>query len=82
MIIKLKKSRKIREPVPIIHAPSVFFRIDLMTIKNDDTTALIMKPISKYSEKLSLKKISEMTEAIKSTVENQKYFLIGLLKSE
>lgn len=82
MIINPKKTRNIRDPVPMIQAPSIFFRIDLMTIKKDATTVLIMKLKSKYSVKSFFRKDNAMSNAIKIIVENQKYFVTGLLKRE
>ena len=82
IIINPKKSKNIRDPVPIIHAPSIFFRMDLITIKKEATTVLIMKLKSKYSVKSLLLNVNEISTAIKIKVENQKYFVTGLLKSE
>lgn len=82
MIINPKKSRKIRDPVPMIQAPSIFFRMDLMTIKKEATTVLIMKLKSKYSVKSLFRKHNAISKAAKIKVENQKYFVTGLLKRE
>src|ERR1035437_5126774 len=80
--IKIKKQS---EPVPIIHAPFTFRIIALTTMEKDAHTVLIIKLKSNINEKLCppchQNKIVIIT-AIKSAVENQKYFPSDCLKSE